>query len=433
MIRLLLGGVTIVSIACGGSNPTARTTAWQTPAKGAKSVTTQDTAKPRQSFVAVDHLYTAKEAIADIMASPLEFIGTGQWYGEAPFPPCAYKNDRVLVIDGYCTTNREITTFSILVFSKTKGYLKMYAYTQETKKPISKIRRQLYTDFYVTSQPPPAKGAIKQPLSFHMGYRELARYNGKRAGVYDLPSCWEGIRHDPKSGCNREMPSHYRPAFAKEHTLFVNNPPPLWYRFVKHMIAQRRHSWPKPKVFKATSAYWRGRAVDFRRQHGLSFHRFDGFEFRFGQKEFAPVIPMSDGSFILVANKTRRNGKDSPYVIRVADSGRIVWQRNLYRKGFAGFEAARGTSLPDGGLIVLVLAYTNEARSPIMRLVRLNSRGRIKWDWIGPGRGGDRTPYATKLHLTGRNTVLLKGHVYIDQQKRDWQSEVELGNGKNIK
>ena len=416
-------------IACGSNVPASVKTARQTP-ESATAVTPERAVKPKQSFVTVDHLYTAKEAIGDVMSSPLEFIGTGEWYGEAPLPPCAYKNNRVLVIDGYCTTNREITTFSILVFSKTKGYLKMYAYTQETKKPISKIRRDLYTDFYITSQPPPVSGAIKEPLSFDMGYRELARYNGKRAGVYDLPACWEGIRHDPKSGCNREMPSRYRPAFAKEHALFVNDPPELWYRFVKHMIAQRRNPWPKPEVFEATSAYWRGRAVDFRRQHGLTFHRFKGFEFRVGQKEFAPVIPMSDGSFVLVANKTRRNGNGPPYVIRVADSGKIMWQRNLYRKGFVAYEAAKGVSLPDGGLIVLVLAYTNVAIGPVMRLVRLSSRGRVKWNWIGPGRGGDRTPYASKLRLTDRNTVLLQGHIYIDKRKREWKGEVDLSSGK---
>ena len=44
-------------------------------------------------------LYTITEALDDVAASPLEFIGTGAWFGNASIHACAYRNTRVIVVN----------------------------------------------------------------------------------------------------------------------------------------------------------------------------------------------------------------------------------------------------------------------------------------------------------------------------------------------
>lgn len=104
-------------------------------------------ASPPPSF------YTVADALADAKASKLERLGIGAWPGNYSIKGCVYKNDRVFVVDVYCTY-KEQTAFSVVVISPTNGEVRIYA---EANDPISKVKRSDYFSFYAETYPPLAE------------------------------------------------------------------------------------------------------------------------------------------------------------------------------------------------------------------------------------------------------------------------------------
>ncbi len=381
-------------------------------------------------------LYTLREAIADVMASPLAFIGTGEWTGVTPYPPCAYRNDRVIVLDNYCTTRKEISTFGIDVYSPTRGWVEIYA-TAKDKRPVSKTPRSQYGSFIVTSGPVPAPGKVEMELTFDMTYQEVERYEGVRAGA-GIPSCWQGVHAEPASGCNQEMPAGVGRAFRAEHEAFMKDPPELWYEFARHIIAQRRHPWPKPENFEGTPEYLSGRAIDWARQHGLQLMQFQWKNVGNRKGWFVPVSATPDDGFIVIGNQVVANGvpntSGEPVVLRVDKASDVVWACSLLRSDFFDFEAASFVPTPDGGVIAHVLAYKGEGSGPTNRLVKIDSKGSIVWDWIGRGTGGANSPVAGTLQLTRKGVIHMTGHVYLDggDVEYAWTGDVDATTGKLV-
>ena len=374
--------------------------------------------------VNINNLYNIHQAMEDVFSSPLEFIGTGEWYGEHPYPSCAYKNDKILIIDNYCS-RREITTFSVTFFSPERGYLKIYAYTESTKKAVSKIDRGLYDSFYVTSQPPPSEGMTEKSLSFDMNYRALRDYNRARAKLHRYVECYEGFKVDYMRGCtDKRISANY----VDVHESFIKAPNERWYDFVRHIVAQRKHPWKKPKDFVATPEYWAGRAKNVARKEKLQFVRLEWPEFIEG-KGPAPVLPLPDDTFLLVG--TRRSQRvETPFVMKISAKNTILWKKRLHRKGFpGGFEAVSAIALKNGDHLLHLLAYPVHGQRAAIRLVRISPRGRIRWDWVGPWRGEENTPYANVVKLLSSDELILKGHINGQGQKQDWNAVFDLQNG----
>src|SRR5438094_939643 len=64
----------------------------------------------------VASFYAVSDALTDAKASPLKRLGIGAWPGNYSIKGCVYKNDRVFVVDVYCTY-KEQTAFSVVVIS----------------------------------------------------------------------------------------------------------------------------------------------------------------------------------------------------------------------------------------------------------------------------------------------------------------------------
>ena len=60
--------------------------------------------------------YSLSDALADALSGPLRLIGKGAWYGLSGSLACAYRNDRVLVVDEYCR-QREMRSLSVTIVS----------------------------------------------------------------------------------------------------------------------------------------------------------------------------------------------------------------------------------------------------------------------------------------------------------------------------
>ncbi len=370
-----------------------------------------------------------------MMSTPLAFIGTGEWYGVAPYPPCAYKNARVIVLDNYCTTRKEISTFGVDVYSPTKGWFQIYA-TARGGKPVSQTPRSEYGSFIITSGPAPRAGQVKVALSFDMTYKQVERYEGARAGA-NLPACWEGVHAHPASGCSQVLPESAARTFKAKYQDFMRNPPQRWYEFARYIIAQRRHPWPKPAGFQVTPDYLRGRAVDFARQAGLHLMQSHWNNVGNARGLFAPVSATSDGGFLVIGNKVATASDPPsgiPVVIRADTGGGIVWETSLRRLDFQDFEASSFVATPDGGVIAHVLSYKAAGAGAVNRLVKLDRSGAIAWDWVGRGNGNKDTPYASMLQLT-QGRIHMTGHIYRAGSDIEyaWEGEVDAVTGTLIK
>lgn len=185
------------------------------------------TAQPKRDT----DLYALDEALADVYSGPLEHIGTGPWFGLFRINACAYRNQRVVVVNIYCTT-KEMKAFSIVVFSPTRGRVMIYA---EAEKPISQLRRPDYFTFKAESSPP---GDSSLPrLSLAWSYKQLTAWDEKRYYKW-IPGCFGGVEiRNPQGGCLKALAAH-APVWKERNRAFLDTPPDDWYRVVRDMRAR---------------------------------------------------------------------------------------------------------------------------------------------------------------------------------------------------
>lgn len=175
-------------------------------------------------------LYSFDEAMADALSGPLTFIGVG---GDGGHLSCAYRNERVIVLDEYCT-QKEMSAFGVAVLSPARGRVKLYA---EARAPISTLKKADYLTFYGESEP--ASATLTPALSLSMPYEAITAYDRARARRY-LPSCvngMEGGRH--KEACHKHLRPHAA-AFAARSQPFLQEPPEVWYQLVRRLADERK-------------------------------------------------------------------------------------------------------------------------------------------------------------------------------------------------
>jgi hypothetical protein len=181
-------------------------------------------------------LYSAEQAVADALSGPLVHIGTGKWNGIARTRACAYRNERVLVVNVYCTS-KDIKAFRVDVFSPRRGRVRLYA---EAKTPISTLRRDQYFTFKAESEPAPGPGAGLSPLTLGMPFPALQAYEKARYERF-LPSCYGGVElQKPQGGCLGDLAPRAA-EWARENDGFLAQPPPAWYTLVQDLRARAPH------------------------------------------------------------------------------------------------------------------------------------------------------------------------------------------------
>jgi len=200
---------------------------------------TDPPAAPRPPLVvhpprsASDELYPLDEAVADALATPLTYVDTGPWFGIFRIAACMYRNDRVLVVDVYCTS-KEMSSFRVDVFSPTRGRVTIYA---EAKAPISTLARADYFTFKAEVEPaanlPPLR--LDMPLA-RLRAADETRYH--RTG----PACWGGIEivypaTRPSGRCRGDLEAKGA-AWNDRNLPFLTEPNEAWYRLVKELRAR---------------------------------------------------------------------------------------------------------------------------------------------------------------------------------------------------
>jgi hypothetical protein len=177
-------------------------------------------------------VYGLGEALADALSGPLAYIGTGPWTGNHRIHACAYRNERVIVVNVYCTI-KEVKAFRVDVFSPDRGRVRIYA---EGRAPISLLTRRDYFTFNAESEPPPGPRTRLPAVTLDMSFQQLLDYDGRRYQAF-LPSCYGGVENGRRQGgCLRGLSSRAA-EFAETNRAFLREPPDDWYRIVRELRA----------------------------------------------------------------------------------------------------------------------------------------------------------------------------------------------------
>ena len=211
----------LMAAACGMSKPSVWPPPRTEPAAGQL---------PRPS--GENELYSAQRALSDVLSGELEYIGTGTWPGIERFRACAFRNQRVLVVNAYCSLYEQ-PAFRLEVYSPERGRVRIYA---ETRGTVSARLRKDYFTFMVEGSPPPSDAARLPALTLQMPYEELRRYEQQRYEAF-LPSCFSGEQNErPVAGCLGALAAR-QAEFEAENRTFLAQANNDWYLVVHRLRA----------------------------------------------------------------------------------------------------------------------------------------------------------------------------------------------------
>jgi len=134
---------------------------------------------------------------------------------------CAYRNDRVLVVDAYCgRTGRQ--AFRIDVYSPTRGRVRIYA---ESPGSLATKRRSDYFTFMAEWEPPTTS------VRLTMTFAELRAYEEQRYEAF-LPVCFAGTElSKPRQGCLGSLAAR-NAEWSSANRAFLDGASDDWYRAV---------------------------------------------------------------------------------------------------------------------------------------------------------------------------------------------------------
>jgi hypothetical protein len=187
-------------------------------------------------------IYSPDEAVSDALSGPWIHVGTGPWPGNQRVKACAYRNERVLLVNVYCTI-KEVTAFRVDVFSPTRGRVGIYA---EARVPVSTVTRREYFTFTAESEPPPRPRARLPAVRLDMSFADLLDYDERRYRAF-LPSCYGGVENQRRQGgCLRELAGRAS-EWVGTNRAFLKDPPADWYRMVTELRALARQHGRDPQ------------------------------------------------------------------------------------------------------------------------------------------------------------------------------------------
>lgn len=184
----------------------------------------------------ISNLYAPDEALRDVLSGELKYLGTGKWPGVERSRACAFRNDRVLIVNVYCTLIEQ-PAFRLEVYSPERGRVRLYA---EANGPVSARNRGDYFTFMTESGPPPEHNTPLRPVALNMSYDELRSYEQRR---YDarLPGCFGGEQlNKPVGGCVGAV-AVGETQWAARNRAFLDHPNDDWYRVIKRMRTLAAH------------------------------------------------------------------------------------------------------------------------------------------------------------------------------------------------
>lgn len=169
-------------------------------------------------------LYDLREALADALVQPWTFVGTGEWFGMFRVNACVYRNDRVFVVNPYCTLKEKLAA-SVVIIHPERGRAVIYA---EGDAPTSTTTRAAWKTFkgesHVPTEPPPRLDFTYAQLRAW----DEARYN------QNAPACYTGTElRKPLDGCYKLDPA--REQWTDRNGDFLREPSPEYFAVMREL------------------------------------------------------------------------------------------------------------------------------------------------------------------------------------------------------
>jgi hypothetical protein len=367
--------------------------------------------------------YAPDEAIADALSGPLEVVGVGGWPGSFRRLACVYRNARVFVVDERCSDPREPSGLVIHVLSPARGRTTLFA---EAAGPIGGARRPDYKSLGVGSAAPREPPAS---LAVSMSYEDVVAYETDPRGKIRA-SCTASTSR-PQGSCSKGSAISAE-AYAAAAAPFLREPPAAWYDLVRALVGLRvqAHAGIRPAALPLPRlAAW---GASWARDQDVTVD--EGAMKRVGNPHgrTAAIAVTADGG-ALIAGTTSFKGQTVPAVVRADARGAKLWLKPLPERAFVTHEVASVAALPDGALL-LSPGYPDPGWKPTARVVRLDDRGNVRWQWLGRGKDRHKIPQIVTAQRTPKGTVLLRGYIQLvaDGDVHGWTGELDA-RGRTIR
>jgi len=152
---------------------------------------------------------------------------------------------------------------------------------------------------------------------------------------------------------------------------------------------------------------------------------------------FAPLVANGKGEGFAIGTRSDlpegapfQEGKAHPYAVWVDARGKVVWEKSLrVGKRFLDYEGGSAVAAPDGTFIAFMLCYVTPSSIPISRLVKLDRKGRVLWEWMSPPGAEARFP--EELQLVGEEVVRMTGH--LGSSRTPWAGELDAKTGRLLR
>ncbi len=190
-------------------------------------------------------LYPPAEALADAVSGPLRYVGTTIWYGRYGIPSCIYRNEKVFVVNSYCTL-KEINPTAVIVIHPERGVVQLKASGVQDK-PVSTLRREQYSDWGFASMDG------QRGLTLDASADALVAWEERRHRYYRNPGCGAG-QAGPSSKmrgkCTDKAPE-FEAWWRGVYPPLLEAPPESWYALVKDLRQRaRKDGKPDPRLAK---------------------------------------------------------------------------------------------------------------------------------------------------------------------------------------
>lgn len=127
-------------------------------------------------------------------------------------------------------------------------------------------------------------------------------------------------------------------------------------------------------------------------------------------------------------------GRTKPVLARLDPSGKERWKQVAVKKGFLDYADIGVAATPDGGCVFAIFAYIHPGRHPNSRLVKVDARGKVQWDWVSQGTGGAKHRIGDRFALRSDGSVQITGRWYEqpeDKGQHEWKAVI-APNGKLV-
>lgn len=221
--RVALLGVLAVS-ACWQRKPPPAPTPDQPLEQPTDVATPTPPAPPTRTKNPGSDLYDLDEALADASIEPWTFVGTGEWYGMFRVNACVYRNERVFIVNPYCTLKEKLAA-SVVVLHPERGRVVIYA---EGDAPTSTTQRSAWLTFKGESHVP-----TDPPLRLDFTYAQLRAWDEARYNQ-SAPACYTGTElRRPLDGCYKLDPA--REQWTERNADFLREPPPAYFALMREL------------------------------------------------------------------------------------------------------------------------------------------------------------------------------------------------------